>query len=277
MHLCPPAEACRDAFERMSKATVQMCLSTTGFGSQVDLTRAMASPAHAMYAGPSQQQRQRRNQGSRRQTQRRQSRPIPRYDMHLGEYFEDDGNGGRRRVPPPYSTPQTQANPQTQPEYHDASTPSFASDTSRPPYLQRSPMEYYPKYENTVSPPQQPYYYNHSPQQSTTSPGSAATNASHPQLHPTEQDTQPGFSLDFLELDNPGAEGPVPMDADGNVDYSLLNMPSLGPGVGHSVGIDLGFGMAVDFQHDWSENPNYDMLEGYFFGGSGNGGGTGDG
>ena len=32
---CPPAEACRDAFERMSKATIKMCMSTTGFGSQV--------------------------------------------------------------------------------------------------------------------------------------------------------------------------------------------------------------------------------------------------
>src|SRR5277367_3697052 len=28
---CPPAEACRDALNRMSKATVQMCMSTTGF------------------------------------------------------------------------------------------------------------------------------------------------------------------------------------------------------------------------------------------------------
>src|SRR5437763_8410107 len=26
---CPPAEACRDAFERMSRATVSMCLSGT--------------------------------------------------------------------------------------------------------------------------------------------------------------------------------------------------------------------------------------------------------
>src|SRR6266487_3369341 len=30
---CPPAEACRDAFNRMSKATVQMCMSRTGFSS----------------------------------------------------------------------------------------------------------------------------------------------------------------------------------------------------------------------------------------------------
>ncbi|KAL8700350.1 MAG: hypothetical protein Q9224_001006 [Gallowayella concinna] len=42
---CPPAEACRDAFERMSRATVKMCLSTTGFGSE-----AMgASDGHRQY------------------------------------------------------------------------------------------------------------------------------------------------------------------------------------------------------------------------------------
>lgn len=29
--VCPPAEACRDAFDRMSKATIKMSISTTGF------------------------------------------------------------------------------------------------------------------------------------------------------------------------------------------------------------------------------------------------------
>ena len=29
---CPPAEACRDAFDRMSKSTVEMVMATTGFG-----------------------------------------------------------------------------------------------------------------------------------------------------------------------------------------------------------------------------------------------------
>lgn len=29
---CPPARACRDAFSRMTKATIKMCLATTGFG-----------------------------------------------------------------------------------------------------------------------------------------------------------------------------------------------------------------------------------------------------
>lgn len=34
MSKCPPAEACRDALERMSKATLKMCLFTTGLGSR---------------------------------------------------------------------------------------------------------------------------------------------------------------------------------------------------------------------------------------------------
>lgn len=37
---CPPAEACRDAFVRMSKATIKMCLSTTGFGNRGNFNTA---------------------------------------------------------------------------------------------------------------------------------------------------------------------------------------------------------------------------------------------
>ncbi|KAL9635470.1 MAG: hypothetical protein Q9204_002621 [Flavoplaca sp. TL-2023a] len=44
---CPPAEACRDAFERMSKATVKMCLSTTGFGSPITASKGKYS--HRQY------------------------------------------------------------------------------------------------------------------------------------------------------------------------------------------------------------------------------------
>lgn len=266
VHLCPPAEACRDAFERMSKATVQMCLSTTGFGSQVDLTRPVSTiTPRAAHAGRSRQYEQQKP--PRRQTQRRQSRPMPRFDMSLGDLFDDDGSNPerpstRRRIAQSYPT---------RSEYPEQSSPSFTSDGSRP-YLQgTSPMDYY-KYDNPVSPQQhQQYYYGNSPPH-TTSPGSAATTASQHHLNSVKQENQPGFSLDFLDFDSTGAEGPVPMDTEGNVDYSVLNMPSLGHGAGHSVGIDLGFGMAMDFQHDWSENANYDMLEGYFFG---SGAGTG--
>ena len=36
---CPPAEACREAFDRMSKATIKMCMNSTGFGSQVKFAK----------------------------------------------------------------------------------------------------------------------------------------------------------------------------------------------------------------------------------------------
>jgi hypothetical protein len=48
---CPPARACRDAFSRMTKATIKMCLASTGFGSQVD-PRVIDSPAVTISESP---------------------------------------------------------------------------------------------------------------------------------------------------------------------------------------------------------------------------------
>ncbi|KAB8072809.1 fungal-specific transcription factor domain-containing protein [Aspergillus leporis] len=280
MHKCPPAEACRDAFERMNKATVQMCLSTTGFGSQVDLTRYQTSAAanqqsNTLYAGRTRQngrytmdQRQRPPAGqSRRHTQTRPTRPIPRFDMNLGDLFNDNtiperSSHGTRRPVQPYHI---------RPEFSEASASAFGQE--RPSRPQRTPsIEYYGNYESPVSPQtQQQYIYGTSPQQSA-SPSSVAANPSHHQFQSTDQEIpSTGISLDFLDFDTAGAEGQGPPGSDENPDYDLQAVPSLGHGAGHSVGIDLGFGMAVDFQHDWSENANYDLLEGYFFGGSGAG------
>ena len=162
------------------------------------------------------------------------------------------------------------------PEYPEASPSNFAapSRAPRPPPQQSPPLELYGSYESPVSPQQQQqqqhYFYGTSPQPSA-SPSSVVAQSGHqpPQVMDPEQ--QSGMSLDFLEFDPAGAEGQAPFGSDEASEYNLQAMASLGHGMGHSVGIDLGFGMAVDFQHDWSENPNYDMLEGYFFGGSGAG------
>lgn len=135
------------------------------------------------------------------------------------------------------------------------------------------------KYENTGSPqpPQPQFYYGNSPQQSG-SPGSMAPNSGIAHgLPPSDPETQPGISLDFLDFGSGDPDNPAGMEAEPNVDYGLAAMPSLGHNLGQNVGIDLGFGMAMDFQHDWSENPNYDLLEGYFFGGSGTGAPGGEG
>jgi hypothetical protein len=159
----------------------------------------------------------------------------------------------------------------------DTSDPTFAR-----PNAQRNPsMEFYGGFENPVSPqaqqqPQQPFYYASSPQNG--SPNSVGAPTGHPQFQPTDTEN-PGVGLDYLDYDpsNTNIDRQMSMGSDENSDYKLQSMPSFGHGMGHSVGIDLGFGMAVDFQHDWSENPNYDLLEGYFFGGGGAGPGPGAG
>ncbi|KAJ5245441.1 hypothetical protein N7489_005537 [Penicillium chrysogenum] len=249
MHKCPPAEACRDAFERMSKATVQMCLSTTGFGSQVDMSRiyATSNTGSSLHPGRPRQpmdQRHPAGQGhSRRATQARASRPIPK-------------PGG-----PSYPQPETMA-------------PNFPADQSSRSYGQRNPsMDYYLKYENPNSPQPNPqFYYSNSPQHS----GSPGSNAQTHGLPSADTEAPQGMSLDFLDFGSGDAEGQGNMEGEANPDYNMLGVPSLGHNLGQNVGIDLGFGMAMDFQHDWSENPNYDLLEGYFFGGSGAGAPGGD-
>ena len=49
---CPPAAACRDAFQRMSRATVQMCLGGGTPGSGVTISTAVGgdSSPNDMYA-----------------------------------------------------------------------------------------------------------------------------------------------------------------------------------------------------------------------------------
>ncbi|KAL4950014.1 positive regulator of purine utilization [Aspergillus filifer] len=288
MHKCPPAEACRDAFERMSKATVEMSLSTTGFGPQVDLSRIPTSVNAARQANAQSRSRQQarqqaeRHRGSmsRRQVQMRQTRPVPRFDMNLEDLFGDNGAQAAGNMGKP-------AGAVHQYPVAETSDPDFAR-----PQAQRNPsMEYY-GFENPVSPNQPPlpphqqqqqqYYYAPSPQQSgspgsVVAPNSAGALPSF-QLTPTDQENPGAACLDYVDYD-PNIERQMSMGSDENSEYKYAPNPnlSLGHGAGHNLGIDLGFGMQVDFQHDWSENANYDLLEGYFFGGMGMGMGSGSG
>ncbi|KAM3065394.1 hypothetical protein ACMFMF_011118 [Clarireedia jacksonii] len=86
---CPPAEACRDAFDRMSKATVQMCMSTTGFGSSVQPqglnSRRLPPPAENDYFN--------KYNGSSSQFRRPPQRPKPQFDMGLNDLFASTGTG----------------------------------------------------------------------------------------------------------------------------------------------------------------------------------------
>ena len=85
---CPPAEACRDAFLRMSKATISMVERTTGFGSASTLgSQPLNSPSG--YFG-------RRDEFDRRSPETSQPRPpkrkwtMPKFDMNLKDLFSDE-------------------------------------------------------------------------------------------------------------------------------------------------------------------------------------------
>lgn len=89
---CPPAEACRDAFDRMSKATVKMCLSTTGFGS-----RTSRPPPNDVKAPSPVQRFDTSDFSSSAQPQfgESTSRPPIQFDSNLRDLFPEQSQDGR--------------------------------------------------------------------------------------------------------------------------------------------------------------------------------------
>ncbi|KAG4428560.1 hypothetical protein IFR05_015956, partial [Cadophora sp. M221] len=94
---CPPAEACRDAFDRMSKATVQMCMSTTGFGSSAQglTTRRKSHSSHSnphnndtspdYFNNSNNKSYSNSNSNTRQSGRPHNQRPKPQFDMGLND------------------------------------------------------------------------------------------------------------------------------------------------------------------------------------------------
>jgi hypothetical protein len=60
------------------------------------------------------------------------------------------------------------------------------------------------------------------------------------------------------------------------MDFLNNNMGASGEDFNFEAGgLDLGFGMGLDLQHDWSDGQQYDLFDGFFFG-NGNGNGNGN-
>ena len=83
---CPPAEACREAFDRMSKATIKMGLATTGFGPQDSRPVAISNRSY---------QENGRFDPPKKSTQEPRStlqnaRPAPQFDMNLRALFTEE-------------------------------------------------------------------------------------------------------------------------------------------------------------------------------------------
>ncbi|KAK8159804.1 fungal-specific transcription factor domain-containing protein [Phyllosticta citrichinensis] len=267
---CPPAEACRDAFDRMSKATIQMCMSSTGFGRQALLHVAprlssalppLGGRSTAAYAGMSgelqgQQQQQRAKFEFGGQNQQQQQR-TPLMEQHVAYQQPHHQNAGyfpqHRGAPPP-------PNPKQQQQQQPFQPPPSSS--------------HYDNYSFSPPPPPPPATDNnnnntaHHPH-STTGP---------PPTRPNNKRPYPRFDMNLRDLFDPA-------DDDGADDEPAANALLLpqqqqyadgGGGGGGVSGIgvaDAAFGGAFG-GHDWSDGIALDLFDAFFFG-AGGGGGSG--
>ncbi|KAL2060916.1 hypothetical protein VTL71DRAFT_8968 [Oculimacula yallundae] len=287
---CPPAEACRDAFDRMSKATVQMCMSTTGFGSSAQgLTTRQKAHAHAhahnnetspdYFNGSNKSYL---NSNSRHSGRPQNHRPKPQFDMGLNDLLGNQsppsfsGNNGmgsshsdiKNEFFPPSrhstsnSTPTTQHPPHNQNQNHATSPSEYAIS---PPL---SSLD-----TSSIDPSLLP-----SPTQ-TNNTNITSTSAQGPAYSQAIQSTYPA---------NPYQEMQFPFTNAPGMDFLTTGWDGSGVGGGDGGGEnggqggngnsawtgDLGMGMGwegVGDGHDFSEaSGGLDLFEGFFFGGTGN-------
>ncbi|KAH7083175.1 fungal-specific transcription factor domain-containing protein [Paraphoma chrysanthemicola] len=272
---CPPAEACRDAFDRMSKATIQMCMSTTGFGPQAlralpqsqqyhaqpsshspTTTYTSASDADARSDTEMQGYPSRHSNNYFAQQQAR--RPVPRFDMNLKDLFSDDETDKRS-----FSRVSNQVNamrpppPPIKPEPQQQSIQPFTADLKMSPQI-RNHQQFFNSSPNftsttpTLSPPISQATPMPSPYQVSNQ---LPYNAFAQSITSTYPDIGGFNDLDFLDsfpVQGNGAQG----------DASAGGMQDVG------IGFGMGFG---DGTHDWSDGNGFDLFDGFFFGPGGTG------
>lgn len=233
---CPPAEACRDAFERMSKATVHMCLSTTGFGSRAPLL-GLPKMKHSR-SSSSQSQPPGFVQAQNDQGYFRPQRPRPQFDMNLKDLFPEETQETRnfaRNIGHwqyPHQVQQIHPAPQLTPQntmYSDmGSSPSAA--------------------------PAQLYQGQRRQQQQ--------------QPQQMSQHTSP-----YLQTYNLPANNMMPMAQQaGQGGYDIYGFNSdidslLAESTAQYTG-QPGYSLGFDSEHDWSEGGGADLFDGFFFGGA---------
>lgn len=255
MEKCPPAEACRDAFVRMSKATISMCMSTTGFGPNSTLGTQTLSQGG--YFGLS----SRSNPGAQPQQQPRRM-PLPKFDMNLKDLFSEEEIANR-------------------PSAHQLKDLDFALPLFRSPYAAQ--QQHQPS--SIVQQPNEPF---RSPSNHGASPAAFSNHPNSPlslKPRPTQQQQiqsqqsqqlQPASSsypstsdlpFDFLDafpLSDPTNAFSWMTANNNNTTYGELD---LGFGTGGTAGTYLFEGEGDDGGGD------VDLFDGFFFGGGGGGGG----
>lgn len=272
---CPPAEACRDAFDRMSKATVQMCMSTTGFGSSAQgLSAPKRKDSNDYFGAPSNAQFATSN--ARSKPNKGPSRPVPSFDTGFNDLFPSSPAPAAAQIVPP---PKTSYAGNTATRQHVKNEYSNDKQYSVPRASMSSPVNY------SISPIQGQSNLDNSSIDPSLLP-SAQNNNNYQQQHrqsggpisyPTST-SNPGSSTNQLTPENLYGQNYE------NFDFNAMDFMGggtfAGDGMGGNVGggnggggLDLGFGLGWEgADHDFSEGNQLDLFDGFFFGGNGGGG-----
>ncbi len=265
---CPPAEACRDAFDRTAKATIKMANSTGGFGQSLRSTRPGSRDSLDQRLDWS--SRSDTSTSSKGHGQKQHGRPIDQGPSTLGPF--DLGSET-------YSNSGASSTRQQRPQKPLARLPSLQSlkqdqdlgtDGTVDPSLMPSPT----LAQNIASPGQGASPITGLPQQLAATQGgsagspSALTPGLGSYLTAQPQQFSPGAmnfgdlqGMEFLQSLNNGVNR-----VDGDLNQGDAQM-------------DLGFGLGWEgMHHDFSDGQQVDLFDGFFFGGQqGGAGGAGAG
>ncbi|CAA9962724.1 c6 transcription factor [Pyrenophora teres f. maculata] len=284
---CPPAEACRDAFDRMSKATIQMCMSTTGFGAQALRALPQTQQYHAQTSPSAAYTSSTSDADARSDTemqgygtgntanffgQQRQRRPVPRFDMNLKDLFSDDETDKRSfsrvsnqvnamRPPPTPMKSETQQQPFTadlkiSPQIRTHHQPNYFAATAAASPNMTSSNNQATIFSSNGATPTSPYQIQNNQSPYSTFASQNIT-SSYPDIA--------GFSdLDFLDSFPVHGAGSSTSAANGGGGGGGGGADTAAGGL-QDVGIGFGMGFG-DGTHDWSDGNGLDLFDGFFFG-----------
>jgi hypothetical protein len=279
---CPPAEACRDAFDRMSKATVQMCMSTTGFGSSTQglNSRRKSRSQHHSQNSEAEGDYFNKHRGQSRPTHGL-PRPKPQFDMSLNDLLGSQQDTPTMQTQPPPFRPSSQNSTSASSaikaefeQYSTSATPSTAPPLARQNSTQigaQSQSQSQSQSGQQTSTMQSPSDYAISPPLS-----SLDTSAIDPSLLPSAENNW-AANVQSTYSQNPYQELQFPFHNAPGMDFLTGSGwdGSASSGVGENGGYigDLGMGLGWEgVDHDFSEGGNggVDLFDGFFFGGTGN-------
>jgi hypothetical protein len=264
---CPPAEACRDAFDRMSKATVQMCMSTTGFGSSSSLSTRRRSHSQSQQHHNQSTETDYFSKQYRRQSRgpptQNSSRPKPQFDMGLNDLLGSPQPSNMQTPQPPGFRPNSQ---------NSMGAPSSNSGGVK---LEFEPFNTSatsgPIRQNTSNSTTNPQTIGNSPSDYAISPPLSAldTSAIDPSLLPSPQTT---FSANFNQnsLYGTGADLQFPLQNAPGMDFLQGGWDGSGFDGGWNGDLGMSTGLGWDGgAGDHAEGGGLDLFDGFFFGGTG--------